>query len=66
MPNYDYQCEKCGQVIEYYQSITAKILKTHKQVEVTSKCDGRVIRLIGSGSGFKITGDGVYKKGWSF
>ena len=65
MPNYEYKCEQCGEVIESYQSITAKKLETHRQADPTTNCEGTVVRLIGRGSGFNLKGEGFYKPGWN-
>ncbi|MGE5308859.1 MAG: FmdB family zinc ribbon protein [Deltaproteobacteria bacterium] len=53
MPNYDYECKKCG-VFEVFQSMTAKPLTA------CPKCKGRVKRLIGPGAGIIFKGSGFY------
>ncbi len=54
MPTYDYMCEECGHHFEEFQSISAKPLTQ------CPKCQGRVKRLIGIGSGFLFRGSGFY------
>lgn len=54
MPTYEYQCAKCKQGHEVFQSITAKPLTK------CPKCAGRLRRLLGSGSGFLFKGSGFY------
>jgi len=53
MPNYDYECKKCG-IFEVFQSMTAKQLTT------CPTCKGKVRRLIGSGAGVIFKGPGFY------
>ena len=43
MPTYEYKCEKCGHIFEYYQSMDDKPLHT------CPKCRGKVTRLFGTG-----------------
>lgn len=54
MPTYEYKCTKCGNVFEKFQGI--------KEPPVTDcpKCDGKVKRLIGTGSGIIFKGSGFY------
>lgn len=54
MPTYDYECEKCGDIFEIFQSIKAEPIKK------CPKCDGKVKRLIGSGAGVIFKGSGFY------
>lgn len=54
MPTYEYECKKCGFLFEEFQSITAAPL------EHCPKCDGKVKRLIGKGSGVVFKGSGFY------
>ena len=55
MPTYEYECQKCQKHHEVFQSITAKAL---------TKCphckQGRLKRLLGTGSGFLFKGSGFY------
>jgi len=55
MPNYDYECIKCGYTYEVFQQMTAKKLTT------CPKCKGRFKRLIGGGSGIIFKGAGFYQ-----
>ncbi|MDD5423160.1 MAG: FmdB family zinc ribbon protein [Candidatus Omnitrophota bacterium] len=55
MPTYDYVCEKCGHKFEKFQSMTSEHLKS------CPKCKGKVVRLIGSGSGIIFKGTGFYQ-----
>jgi putative FmdB family regulatory protein len=56
MPTYEYECEKCGQVFEEFQSITAEPLKKCNK----EGCDGNVHRLLSAGAGFLFKGSGFY------
>jgi len=55
MPTYDYECEKCKDKFEVFQSITAEPLGE------CPKCKGKVRRLIGSGAGIIFKGSGFYQ-----
>ena len=54
MPTYEYQCKKCRRRHEAFQSITARPLTK------CPHCRGRLVRLLGSGSGFLFKGSGFY------
>jgi putative FmdB family regulatory protein len=54
MPNYDYECTKCGHKFEVFQSMSDKLLTK------CPKCEKKVKRLIGSGSGIIFKGSGFY------
>jgi putative FmdB family regulatory protein len=56
MPTYEYKCEKCGQVFEEVQSITAEPLKKCPK----EGCGGTVHRLFSAGAGFLFKGSGFY------
>lgn len=57
MPNYDYQCEKCGHRFEVFQS-----MKDEKLVDCPlPECDGKVKRLLGTGAGLIFKGSGFYQ-----
>ena len=57
MPNYDYQCEKCGHRFEVFQS-----MKDAKLVDCPlENCDGKVKRLLGTGAGLIFKGSGFYQ-----
>ena len=55
MPTYDYKCQKCGDVFEYFQKMTDKPL------EVCEVCGGELKRLIGAGLGPIFKGSGFYQ-----
>ncbi len=54
MPTYEYECQKCGNLFEAFQSIKAAPLKT------CPECKGRVKRLLGTGAGLLFKGSGFY------
>jgi putative FmdB family regulatory protein len=54
MPTYDYECLKCGKITEAFQKITAPPLKN------CPYCQGKLKRLIGTGSGLIFKGSGFY------
>ena len=54
MPTYEYECQKCKQVFEKFQTMTAERLK------YCPKCHGRVKRLLGTGAGIIFKGSGFY------
>jgi len=54
MPTYEYECRKCNDRFELFQSITANPVKR------CPKCGGGVKRLIGSGAGIIFKGSGFY------
>jgi putative FmdB family regulatory protein len=56
MPNYDYQCEKCENLFEVFQSMTDKKLKKCPD----RSCGGKVTRLLGTGAGIIFKGSGFY------
>lgn len=55
MPTYEYECKKCGDRFDAFQSITAEPLKRCK------KCRGALRRLIGTGAGILFKGSGFYQ-----
>lgn len=57
MPNYDYQCEKCGHPFEVFQSMNDAKLTDCPLAE----CDGTVKRLLGTGAGLIFKGAGFYQ-----
>ncbi len=68
MPNYEYECEKCGSVFELIHAVSAA---PPKKCE-TKGCKGKPRRMVSAG-GFILKGDGWYandypsesrKKGW--
>jgi putative FmdB family regulatory protein len=57
MPNYDYKCQTCGHVFEVFQSMNdAKLENCPKE-----DCEGKVKRLLGTGSGLIFKGGGFYE-----
>jgi putative FmdB family regulatory protein len=55
MPTYEYECRKCGERFERFQSITEKPLKR------CPSCRGAVRRLLGTGAGIIFKGSGFYE-----
>jgi putative FmdB family regulatory protein len=62
MPNYDYQCLKCGQSFEVFQSMKDDAFKTcpEKCCQVSPWGHGDVKRQIGTGAGLIFKGSGFY------
>lgn len=57
MPNYDYECQKCGKRFEVFQSMNdAKLTDCPEET-----CDGSVKRLLGTGGGIIFKGAGFYQ-----
>ncbi|MEX1114904.1 MAG: FmdB family zinc ribbon protein [Akkermansiaceae bacterium] len=57
MPNYDYECQKCGNRFEVFQSMNdAKLTDC-----AAAECKGEVKRLLGTGGGIIFKGSGFYK-----
>ena len=54
MPTYEYVCKDCGFEFEEFQSIKADPLTN------CPKCNGNIIRKIGSGAGLLFKGSGFY------
>jgi len=61
MPTYEYECSRCHQTFEVFQSITAKPLTRMKGG--CPKCgeDGSITRLIGTGAALLFKGNGFYQ-----
>jgi putative FmdB family regulatory protein len=57
MPNYDYECQKCGRRFEVFQSMNDPKLQTC----TLDACDGSVKRLLGTGAGLIFKGSGFYQ-----
>ena len=57
MPNYDYECLKCGKRFEVFQSMNDAKLTDCPRAE----CDGAVKRLLGTGVGIIFKGSGFYQ-----
>ncbi len=57
MPNYDYECQKCGKRFEVFQSMNdAKLTDCPEET-----CAGQVKRLLGTGGGIIFKGSGFYQ-----
>ena len=57
MPNYDYECQKCGKRFEVFQSMNDAKLTDCPE----STCGGEVKRLLGTGGGIIFKGSGFYQ-----
>ena len=57
MPNYDYECQKCGSRFEVFQSMNDAKLTDCRDAD----CDGTVKRLLGTGGGIIFKGAGFYQ-----
>jgi putative FmdB family regulatory protein len=57
MPNYDYECQKCGSRFEVFQSMNDAKLTDCRD----ASCGGMVKRLIGTGGGIIFKGAGFYQ-----
>ena len=57
MPNYDYECQKCGKRFEVFQSMNDAKLTDCPQ----EGCGGTVKRLLGTGGGIIFKGSGFYQ-----
>ena len=55
MPTYEYECQKCKQRLEKFQSMSEKPLKK------CPACGGVLRRLIGGGAGIIFKGSGFYQ-----
>jgi putative FmdB family regulatory protein len=57
MPNYDYECQKCGKRSEVFQSMNdAKLTDCSEP-----GCKGPIKRLLGTGGGIIFKGAGFYQ-----
>lgn len=54
MPTYEYECDNCNKTFEVFQKITDEPLKK------CPKCNKKIKRLIGGGSGIIFKGSGFY------
>ncbi len=62
MPTYEYECTKCGAVVDLVQPITeAARKKLKKDDPKPCKCGAAVQRRIGTGGGLIFKGSGFYK-----
>jgi len=56
MPTYEYECKKCGKVIDVFHGMSEDGPKRCKE----PKCRGTLKRLIGAGAGLIFKGSGFY------
>jgi len=54
MPTYEYRCNECDGLFEFFQKITDEPLKT------CPDCGGELVRLISGGMGVIFKGSGFY------
>lgn len=54
MPTYEYECTKCGEHFEYFQSIKDDPMTT------CEKCGAKLTKLLSAGSGLIFKGSGFY------
>ena len=54
MPTYDYKCENCDHMFEYFQAMSDLLLKK------CPECSGKIRRLVSGGSGLIFKGSGFY------
>ena len=54
MPTYDYKCENCDHMFEYFQAMSDLPLKK------CPECSGKIRRLVSGGSGLIFKGSGFY------
>jgi putative FmdB family regulatory protein len=59
MPTYEYECAKCGEHVEAFQTFSEEPLKRHNQCE-GSKCTGALHKVF-SPVGIVLKGSGFYK-----
>jgi putative FmdB family regulatory protein len=57
MPNYDYECKKCGNRFEVFQSMNDAKLTACRDAD----CGGELKRLLGTGGGIIFKGSGFYQ-----
>jgi putative FmdB family regulatory protein len=62
MPTYEYQCEKCNQTFEAFQSMkdTAFTVCPKQLCRLETWGEGKVKRLFGTGAGLIFKGSGFY------
>ncbi|MCG3130918.1 MAG: hypothetical protein FLDDKLPJ_01692 [Phycisphaerae bacterium] len=60
MPTYDYECTRCGEKFELFQSIKDRVKKTLAVDCAECKNRAPVVRCIGTGGGLIFKGSGFY------
>ncbi len=55
MPTYEYQCQKCGEHFDMFQTFAEEPLKKHP-----GACKGTVVKVM-SAAGIVFSGSGFYK-----
>ena len=62
MPTYEYQCEKCNQTFEVFQSMKDETFTVcpEKACRLEAWGQGKVKRLLGTGAGLIFKGSGFY------
>ena len=55
MPIYEYKCDECGSIFEYFQKIS------DKDLDVCISCKKSGIKKLISSSGFRLKGSGWYE-----
>jgi len=62
MPTYEYECTRCGAVVELFQSITEAARRKLKKTDPHGcECGAPVQRRIGTGAGIIFKGSGFYQ-----
>lgn len=61
MPTYEYECTKCGAVVDIFQPMTDPARKKLRKTDPKPcDCDAAVRRRIGTGAGIIFKGSGFY------
>ena len=62
MPTYEYECTKCGRVVDIFQPITEPARRKLKESDPKPcSCGAPVLRRLGTGGGIIFKGSGFYK-----
>lgn len=62
MPTYEYECVKCGAVVEIFHSMTEPARKRLRKTDPKAcDCNAGVLRRIGTGAGVIFKGSGFYE-----
>ena len=62
MPTYEYECVKCGAVVEIFHSMTEKARRRLRKTDPKAcDCNAGVQRRIGTGAGVIFKGSGFYE-----